>query len=147
MVKVFAVCLFFILGLGNLLHAATVISNQGWTITADSEQGVLTVEHTSLGTVLQKVRLGIEGRPTLTRWSAEATGRSLLTVRTADPAGVWLFEIHQEYITVSSTFSKGVLEGQAPSSLSRIPVRTLDAEGYPVDWRGTDELIFSFGGA
>lgn len=52
---------------------------------------------------------------------------------TAHPITVWTFEITASSIEISSTFTNTVVTAQAPAPLSRIPVRTLDPEGFPVE--------------
>src|SRR5207253_3756471 len=56
------------------------------------------------------------------------------------------FEITASTINISSTFTNTVVTAQAPTPLSRSPVRTLDPEGFPVDWRGTQEAMLAYGG-
>ena len=53
------------------------VSSNGWTVTADADQGVLSVAHENLGTVLKNVRLNLQGERDLLRlqnWSVEKKG-------------------------------------------------------------------------
>ena len=53
------------------------VTQDGWTVTADGERGLLTVSYDRLGTVLQNVRLNLRGEHGLvpwTSWSAERKG-------------------------------------------------------------------------
>src|ERR1700716_2370584 len=128
-----------------------VISDQGWTITASRERGVLSLSHESLGPVLQNIRLNLQdsdgpGLLPMTGWSVEQSSRSVLTLHTVHPIAAWTFEISHNTVKISSTFTTAVLTAEAPAPLSRIPVRTLDPQGFPVDWLGTNEAMLEYGG-
>ena len=82
---------------GGVTEAATplALTREGWTVTADGERGLLTVSHDRLGTVLQDVRLNLQGEHGLVPWttfSAETKGARQLLLRTAAPGTVWLVE-------------------------------------------------------
>jgi len=127
----------------------TSIGNQGWNITADPGRGVLNIEQESLGLVLKDVRLNLQNEHELlplNEWSVEAAGKSVVTLHTRHPAGSWTFAIRQNSVNISSTFTTAILTAQAPAPQNRIPVRTLDPQGSPVDWRGTDEAMLAYGG-
>ena len=125
------------------------VHSAGWTVSADSKQSVLTIEHDGLGTVLQQVRLnlrGPQGLRRLTGWSVDEKGASLLSIRTADPRTAWLLELAPEKLRISTSSADGVLTGEAPASSQRIVVRLLDREGTPVNWMMTPETKRNYGG-
>jgi hypothetical protein len=125
------------------------ISSQGWSIAADRDRGVLSFTHENLGLVMKNIRLNLQGEHELlplTGWSVEETGQSLLTLHTTHPVTAWTFEISQNRVRISSTSTSAVLTAEAPAPLNRIPVRTLDPQGFPVDWRGTNEAMREYGG-
>ena len=126
-----------------------VIDSQGWTITASPELGTLTASYQQLGLVLQNVRLGLQsehGFLPLTRWSVEKSGQSSLTIHTVHPIAAWNFQIDPSGLEISSTFTGAMLTAEAPAPLNRIPARTLDPRGFPVDWLGTNEAMLAYGG-
>jgi hypothetical protein len=47
-----------------------VLTQDGWTVTADGERGLLTVSHDRLGTVLENVRLNHPGERGLVPWAS-----------------------------------------------------------------------------
>jgi hypothetical protein len=128
---------------------SVVISSFGWTITADQDRSVLSVSQEHLGVVLQDVRLNLQNDNSLlplTGWSIEKLSQSRLILHTAHPVGAWIFEITHTALKISNTDSNGVLTAQAPAPLNRIPVRSFDPRGFPVEWRGTEESALTFGG-
>jgi hypothetical protein len=125
-----------------------VIDN-GWTVTASPELGTLSVSRESLGLVLQDVRLNLQGERgllPLSGWSVVKSSRSLLTIHTVHPIAAWTFEISSNCLKISSTLTDAVLTAQAPATLNRIPARTLDPRGTPVEWVGTNEAMLEYGG-
>ncbi len=141
-----AVSAFFIVVANHAHGAAPVaIHNQGWTITADQEQSVLSISQQELGIVLKDVRISVGDQP-LTGWSAEQTSQWQLTIHTVHPMTAWSFDISHNMLKISSTATNGVLTAQAPASSNRIPARVLDPQGFPVDWIGTDEAPLEYGG-
>src|ERR1700744_4419259 len=141
---------FFLIVTGNADAAATpAINNQGWTITADPDRNVLSISQQDLGVVLQDVRMNLadpNGVQPLTGWSVEQTSQSQLTIHTVHPATTWNLSVGRDMLTISSTATNAVLTAQAPASSDRIPARTLDPQGFPVDWMGTDEAPIEYGG-
>jgi len=128
-----------------------VIASLGWSVTADRERGVLSIAQENLGLVLQDVRINVQnddehGLVPLTDWSVERGGQSVLTLHTVHPITAWIFEISQNGVKISCTSTTAVLTAQAVAPLNRIPVRTLDPQGFRVDWRGTDEAMLAYGG-
>ena len=82
------------------------VSSAGWTVTADGDQGVLTVSRENLGTILQEVRLNLRGRHGLQRlmgWSVEKRGEKQLSIRTSEPPTAWVLTLSAEALTVSAT--------------------------------------------
>jgi hypothetical protein len=145
-----AVSAFLIVGTSNAYAAAALsISSQDWTVSADQEQGVLSISQKDLGIVLQDVRLNLGDQSAikpLTGWSVEQTGQSQLSIHTAHPMTAWNFEISRNMLKISSTATNAVLTATAPAPSSRIPARVLDPAGFPVDWIGTDEAPLEYGG-
>jgi len=126
------------------------VASDGWTVTADGEQAVLTITHDSLGTVMKDARLNLQGehglRP-LKNWSVEKQGQHQLSIRTAQPPTGWLIELGPNILRISSTSTGAVLTAKAPASTDRVVARVLDPQGVPVDWVGTNEVVGSYGGS
>ena len=125
------------------------ITSNGWTVTADVGQAVLTIKSDKLGTVLQDVRLNLQRDETLhplKNWVVEKKGLNQLSIRTQEPRTGWLFELRPDLLKVSNTSTEAILSGKAPSSSERIVARLLDPEGIPVDWEGTPEVEDGYGG-
>lgn len=138
-----------IAGITAKAEESVAICSLGWTISADQKRGVLSISQDSLGVVLHDVRINLQDGNRLDRlpeWSAERTGQSVLTLHTVHPIAAWTFEITASAINISSTFTNTVVTAQAPAPLSRIAVRSLDQEGFPVNWRGTQEAMLAYGG-
>jgi hypothetical protein len=125
------------------------VSSAGWTVTADGDQGVLTVSRENLGTILQEVRLNLRGRHGLQRlmgWSVEKRGEKQLSIRTSEPPTAWVLTLSAEALTVSATSAEGVLTAEAPAGSNRIVARLLDPQGTPVNWMMTPETKSGYGG-
>ena len=126
------------------------VSSEGWTVTADGEQAVLTVTHDKLGTVMKNVRLNLQahaGLRPLKDWSVEKEGERQLSLRTVEPRTAWAIELRQNTLKISSTSMDAVLTAEVPAPADRVVARVLDPEGAPVDWVGTDEVVSSYGGS
>ena len=126
------------------------VSSDGWTVTADPEQGVLSIAHAKLGTVLKDVRLNLQGEHgliPLKDWSVEKQGRHQLSVRTSEPRTAWLLELSPNTLKISSTSTGAVLTAKVPAAPDRVVARVLDPQGVPVDWVGTNEVLHSYGGS
>ena len=126
------------------------VTQDGWTVTADGERGLLTVSHERLGTMLQNARLNLRGEQGLvpwTSWSVEKAGTRQLLLRTAAPATVWIVEPGPDALRVSSTSMRSVLTAEAPAPADRVVARLLDPAGTPVDWVGTAEVAHGYGGS
>jgi hypothetical protein len=145
-----AVSAFSLMATSNAHAAAPLsITNQGWTITADAKQGVVSISQQNLGVVLRDVRINLKEQNTilpLANWSVQQTSQSQVTLRTAHPITVWNFGISHDLLKISSTATNSVLTAEAPAALNRIPARILDAQGFPVTWVGTDEAMLEYGG-
>ena len=147
-------CMAFILawivtGTLNLWAKEVSITGSGWTVTADETSAELTVSHASLGTIVQNVHLNLRTGANLLRaktWAAAANGDNEVTIKTADPRMLWIFEIRDNELLVSSTSSDAVLTGVAPASSQRIIARLLDPQGTAVDWVGTGEVEVTYDG-
>lgn len=60
----------------------------GWTVTADGEQGVLRITQDKLGTVMKDARLNLQGEHGLRglrKWVVEKKGENQLSVKTTEP--------------------------------------------------------------
>jgi len=123
------------------------LAANGWTVTAEPGQGRLTVSRDGLGTVMRNVRLALAGAPPLGGWTAEKKDGERLSIRTAQPRTAWVLELAPDALIVSSTSYDGVLTAEAPASRERIVARTVDPQGTPVDWTGTQEVENTYGGA
>jgi hypothetical protein len=124
-----------------------VLAREGWTITADADQGLITVANDRLGPVLEKVRLGAAGVRPWTSFSVEAEGPGKLRIRTTAPISAWRFETDGDALRIATTARGAALTGEAPAPADRIVARLLDPAGTPVDWVGTDEVKNGFGGS
>ena len=92
------------------------ISSDGWTLTADGEQGVLGIAYEKLGTVLKDVRLNLQAegrRRPLTSWSVETQGANQLSIKTTQPSTAWLFSLGPGTLEISSTSAEAVITAQA----------------------------------
>jgi hypothetical protein len=130
--------------------SAVSVTSSGWTITANGEQGLISIEHDSLGIVLKDIRLNInngQGITALKGWSAEKSGERQLSVGTVQPVTSWVFGLDQNNVTISCTSAQMVLTAEAPASVDRVVARVLDPGGIPVKWAGTDEIVSKFEGS
>jgi len=126
------------------------VSSEGWTVTADGDQGVLSLSRENLGTILKEVRLNLRGQGGLRRlmgWSVEKKGENGLSIRTSEPRTAWELELGAEVLKISSTTAQGVLTAEAPATQDRIVARLLDPQGVPVTWVGTHEVKNDYGGS
>ncbi len=126
------------------------VSSQGWTITADAEKGLLTITHDKLGTVMQQVRLNLKserGLRVLKGWSVEGTTANSLSLRTAEPPMGWRIECSESLLEISSTSTSAMITAEVAAPPERLPARILDTRGAPVDWKGTAEVVHSYGGS
>jgi hypothetical protein len=126
------------------------ITSDGWTVSADGAQGIFTVVHLKLGTVMRNARLNLrEGRALLTfnNWSAEGIGQNQLSMKTTKPPTVWLVKLGPNALEISSTSAEGVVTAQVPAPAERVVARPVDPEGAPVTWVGTDEVAGTYGGS
>ena len=130
-------------------HAADQISisANGWTITAVPGQGQLTITRDGLGILMRNGRLGLRGAPAFSGWTAERKEGNRLSIKTNQPPTGWEFELAPGALIVSSTSNDGVLTAELPTSPDRIVARTMDPQGVPVDWIGTQEVADGYGGA
>jgi Melibiase/Alpha galactosidase C-terminal beta sandwich domain len=125
------------------------ITSDGWTVTADAGQSVLTIGHDHLGTVLKDVQLNLKSqgdlRP-LKNWSVEKKDQHQLSIRTVEPRTAWLVVLALDTLKISSTSGEAILTAKAPASPDRVVARLMDPEGIPVDWEGTREVADGYGG-
>jgi len=126
------------------------VAKFGWTISADESLGQLTISHDHLGIILQGIRLNVrsEKLPVPARaWTIVTVEEARLSVQTADPRILWIFELHENDVGISTTSADAVLTAQAPASAGRMVVRLLDRQGIPVEWLGTGEVAVTYGGS
>ena len=123
------------------------ISANGWTITADPGQGRLTIARDGLGILMRNARLGLRDAPSFSGWTAERGESNRLNIKTDQPRTGWVLELGLDALIVSSTSNDGVLTAEVPASPDRIVARTMDPQGVPVDWIGTQEVAEGYGGA
>ena len=126
------------------------VASEGWTITADVETGVLKIAHDKLGTVMQQVRLNLQterGLRVLKGWSVDGATANSLSIRTAQPSTGWMIECSSNVVKISSTSTSAVITAEVPAPPERVPARVLDPRGAPVDWKGTAEVLHSYGGS
>lgn len=125
------------------------ITSNGWTVTANVGESVLTVAHDKLGTVLEGVRINLKNegdlRP-LEGWRVEATSQRELSIRTLEPETAWRVELGPNTLMISSTSGEALLTAKAPASSDRIVARLMHPEGIPVEWEGTREVANGYGG-
>lgn len=126
------------------------VSSEGWTVSGDGQQGVISISYENLGTVLKDVRLNLRGERGLSplkNWSVEQKGPNQLSIRSAKPPMGWLIELSPATLKISSTTAEAALTAEAPAPADRIVARLLDPQGVPVTWVGTDEVKGSYGGS
>jgi melibiase-like protein/alpha galactosidase C-like protein len=126
------------------------VASDGWTVTADSEQAVLTVAHGELGTIIKDARLnleGVRGLGPLKSWSVEKLGEDQLSIKTGQPRTHWVFKLSPNTLEISSTSAEGVITAQAPATADRLVARLVDPAGVPVTWVGTNEVVGTYGGS
>ena len=124
-------------------------SSNGWTVTADGEQGVLAVSRDGLGTILNEVHLNLQdehGLRRLKNWSAEKQGEDRISIRSSEPRTAWVLELSLEALRISTTSSEGLLTAEAPAPPDRIVARLMDPQGTPVNWMMTPETKNGYGG-
>ena len=90
------------------------VSSEGWTVTGDGQQRVISISYENLGTVLKDVRLNLRGQDGLQQlegWSVEKVGEKGLSIHTAEPHTVWAIKLGPEALIISTTTAEGVLTG------------------------------------
>ena len=130
--------------------AETTVSSQGWTITADTDRGELTLSQEKLGPVLQNVHLELSSAGAVLRsrqWTAQALNDHTLSIHTQNPDATWVFTLSGDEVRIATTSAEALMEGQAPAPPQRMVARLMDPEGTPVDWVGTGEVAGGYGGA
>jgi hypothetical protein len=126
------------------------ITNEGWTISADGQQGVLSVSHDRLGTVIENFQLQLQDGHRvipLRSWTAEKMGSGQLFLRTIQPHTAWSIQLISNALKISCASPNGFLIARVPAPPDRIPARVMDPRGTPVDWLGTDEVANGYGGS
>jgi hypothetical protein len=141
-----------VLGLLPLTAAgqnAVSVSSSGWTISADPKPASLILYHDSLGIVLKDITLNAVNmndiRP-FREFTVSKEGENKLILKTEHPASLWIFELIQNNLIISSTTADMLISARAPANADRVVARLLDPEGVPVNWRGTDEITNSWNG-
>lgn len=85
--------LFLFIGILNLIFLTrcssplTVVSEEGWELKADTQKEQLTISHRELGTLMQKVKLGLrEKDPTFpSSWEVRSVRKGLVITTQAPP--------------------------------------------------------------
>ena len=126
------------------------VSGDGWMLTADAEQGVLSIAHDNLGTMMKDVRLNLQGEHgllPLESWSVEKQGENQLFIRTVNPPTGWLFELGSNELKISSTVTEC---GSHRASAGSAGPSTRPSPGFPgsagVIGRELGESLHHFGG-
>jgi hypothetical protein len=148
--KLFVILVVATLAAGPVRAEEVAAASDGWTISADNVRELIVIAHGRLGVLMNEVRLNLQGSSGLVPmkdWSVEKKGPRQLSIRTAQPASAWLFEIGSNLLKISSTSADAVLTAEVPASTERVPARLMDTTGIPVDWVGTNEVVESFGGS
>ncbi len=124
------------------------VLRNNWSIIADSEQAVLTIEYQGLGVVVKNVHLNLRQDhelQLLSNWKVKKS-KNKISVNTTEPATNWQFSIRNNVLNVSCSSDKGFITAVAPANKDRIPARIADPRGKPVAWKGTNEISYSYGG-
>ena len=125
------------------------LSTNGWNVQADPDRGTILIRHRLLGTVIENARLNLrEGASlkTLEHWSVVKSSENQLTIKTENPTSGWRIQALDNLLKISSTSYSAVVVAEAPATINRIPARTLETSGVPVEWQGTDEVKNGYGG-
>jgi len=136
-------------GCQGVAKDSITLSSSGWTIKVNSEMEVLSLEHDSLGDFMKQIKLNFkskQGLIPLKGWIAEKKGDNQLAIQTLQPKSDWIFELKQNNLIISSSNAEMVLTAKSPSSTERVVARLLDTRGVPVNWMGTHEIVFKWGG-
>jgi Melibiase/Alpha galactosidase C-terminal beta sandwich domain len=135
---------------GAIAGHAFSVSHEGWTLTADETTSLLAVGHARLGTLLTNVHLQVhapQGVVPARGWSFVNEAPDRLVIRTAEPVGVWRFDMSLSALQISCTAPEAALTALAPVSPDRTTARLLDPQGVPVEWQGTGEVAVGYGGS
>jgi hypothetical protein len=125
------------------------LAAEGWTVTADPRNAVLSVTHEKLGTLLRDVRLNMRdsrGLHPLKEWTATKSEKNQLSLRSTQPRVGWVIELRRNVLKVASTSDDAVLTAVVMAPPTRVPARLIDPQGAPVNWLGTNEVKGSYGG-
>jgi hypothetical protein len=123
---------------------------EGWTVTADPQNAVLSVTHETLGTLLRDARLNMrdsQGVHPLKGWTATKSGANQLSLRSTQPREGWVIELRRNVLKIASTGDATALTATVPAPSTRAPARLLDPQGAPVNWVGTNEVKSGYGGS
>jgi hypothetical protein len=132
---------------GRADHLASLNAG-GWNVEADGDHGTVLIRHRTLGTLLENMQLGLKSREALQSfrtWDVVKSTENRLTIRTESPRTGWEIEIGDNILTISCTSYAAVVTAEAPAPITRFPARTLDIEGVPVVWQGTNEVKDGYG--
>ncbi len=126
------------------------LSAHGWEIQADGDKGTLTIRRRDLGVLIENARLSLQQDAQTTplpHWTVTKTSEDHLAIRSESPVTGWEIQALDNLLKISSTSYSAVLTGDAPAPITRIPARTLDTQGVPVNWQGTEEVEHGYDGA
>jgi hypothetical protein len=121
----------------------------GWTVSTDAEKGALTISHVALGVVLKDVHLNVRvgsGIQPTTGWRVVQEPVRWI-IRTSAPRAGFRVEADDQSLRVHSTTNDAVLTGVISTGPDSMVVRLIDREGTPVEWKGTEEVQDTYGGA
>ena len=146
-----ACCVPFLTGSQLAAQASSsMVQNDGWSISADAQQSTVRIEYGPVGELVRDLRLYGNSEGTgvgpLTNWTVTQQGQQVLTIRTGKPATVWNLTIQGHTLLVSTTAEAGMISADTSAPLSRMPVRLMDPQGFPVIWKGTNEAQEAYGG-
>jgi len=124
------------------------VLRHNWSIVADGEQAVLTIEYKDLGIVAKNVRLNLkrgDKLQLLSNWKVKKTPNAII-INTVAPDTTWQFSIKNNLLNVTCSSDDGVITAVAPADKDRIPARIIETDGKPAAWSGTREVTFAYGG-
>jgi len=116
---------FLIVGLVSS-YSSPCLNRDGWTIVPDVKKEVLSISHEDLGLLVKDVRLALREKnklSSLSKWSVKTEGDELIIITRYPESCTWKFKISKEGVDISCSAPNAVLQGIAPASENRIPVR------------------------
>ena len=121
------------------------VLRNSWSIIADSEQAVLTIEYKGLGVVAKNVHLNLRQNnelQLLSNWKVKKSKNKMI-INTTEPATNWQLSIRNNVLNVACSSDNAVITAVAPANKDRIPARIADPRGKPEAGKGTNEISYS----